>query len=161
MVGVQERLRIRVVQFFKRIRRANPRWKMDTVRHFMADGVTESTIYRIINRYLATGTTGHRKGTGRPWRIMTSLACARLRRLTILTSGRSIGVTAKTVTFLTVWSPTWSLSWTHTTPGEGISFERTRPALNTPRRRHTSLTSRGWITSTKRTISPKFHNIDL
>ena len=81
MVGVQELLRIRVVQFFKRIMRTDPGWKLTTVQHFVAEGVTKSKIYRIIARYRATGTTKHRKGAGRPRRTMTSLARARLRRI--------------------------------------------------------------------------------
>ena len=61
--------------------RTEPVWKFTTVQHFVAEGVTKSTIYRIIARYRATGTTKHRKGAGRPRRIMTSLARARLRRI--------------------------------------------------------------------------------
>ena len=52
MVGVQELLRIRVVKFFKRIMRTDPGWKLTTVQHLLlvAEGVTKSTIYRIIAR---------------------------------------------------------------------------------------------------------------
>ena len=82
MVGSQEQLRIRVVQFFQRIRRTDAGWTRTTVRHFIAEGVQTSTVYRIINRYLTRGSTKHKKGGGRPRRIRTSFARARLRRLT-------------------------------------------------------------------------------
>ena len=67
--------------FFTRIMRTDPVWKWTTVQHFVAEGVTKSTIYRIIARYRANGTTKLRKGAGRPRRIMTSLTRARLRRI--------------------------------------------------------------------------------
>ena len=71
--------------FFKRIMRTDPGWKLTndhcTVQHFVAEGVTKSTIYHIITRYRATGTTKHRKGAGRPRRIMTSLGRARRRKI--------------------------------------------------------------------------------
>ena len=64
MVGVQELLRIRVVQFFKRMMRTDPGWKLTTVQHLVAEGVTKSTIYRIIARYRATGTKKVLEGRG-------------------------------------------------------------------------------------------------
>ena len=102
MIGVQESLRIRVVQFFERIQRTNPDWKRATVLHLMAEGVTESTVFRIINRYnMATGTTRHRKGARRPRRVITNLARVRLRRLTNHRTGISQrGFLAKTWIFM-------------------------------------------------------------
>ena len=62
MVGVQELLRIRVVQFFKRMMRTDPGWKLTTVQHFVAEGVTKSTIYCSIQSYW------HHKAPKRCWK---------------------------------------------------------------------------------------------
>ena len=53
MFGVQELFRIRVVQFFKRIMRTDPGWKLTTVQHFVAERVTASFNFAYFHKFLA------------------------------------------------------------------------------------------------------------
>lgn len=53
----------RVVEYYENIAGCNER---KTVHHFLAEGKRRTTIYAIINRYLATNPTKYRKLKGRP-----------------------------------------------------------------------------------------------
>ena len=73
-------LRKRVVQFLELFRSSNDDWKSITVSHFVAEGRPRSTIYNIIDSYLRRGSVDHKKGAGRPARVMTPYNKRRLRR---------------------------------------------------------------------------------
>ena len=77
----EQTLRDRIVRFYQRVLPGNPRAKRDTVRHFEAEGVGKKTTYRIIDRYLTTGTTKRKTGSGRKAVVMTPSQCRRLKRL--------------------------------------------------------------------------------
>ena len=70
------------LHFIRRIRRVDLDWKVATATHFMAEGMAKSTVYRVINRYLAQGTPGtveRQIGSERPSLKMNSRNKRRLK----------------------------------------------------------------------------------
>lgn len=81
MPSFREERRKRVVHFFTRIQRTRTDWKPFTVAHFVEEGMARSSIYHIINEYLARRTVKRRRGSGRPCVKMDSANRQRLRRM--------------------------------------------------------------------------------
>ena len=81
MPSLREIRRKRVVQFFSRIQGIRQDWKSFTVAHFVAEGMSRSSVYHIINNYVARGTVERRAGSGRPSVKMNTANRQRLKRM--------------------------------------------------------------------------------
>jgi transposase len=68
MASEQERLRLRVVQYYNTHRDEK---KSMTVTHFASEGVSKRTIYHILQKYSGGESVRRRIGSGRPAKIMT------------------------------------------------------------------------------------------
>lgn len=91
MLSEQERLRIRVVQFYIN----NKSNRLLTVKHFLEENVSRSTLYHIISRFEATKSTKRSKGSGRKPKIMTKKVVEKLRNLIKSRKGFSQNAAAK------------------------------------------------------------------
>ena len=164
MSGSQSKLRIRNVQYFQRIWPTKTDWKRATVRHFMAEGVLPSTIYRLINIYLATGSTKHKKGAWRPRMIMTSLARTTLTQRNVYACyhfWKEYGCNS-CKSYVANCLETHLIPFLNRIiPEEGISFGRTRQPLIRPGWRPNSSTRKVLGTSKRRIIWPKFYSTGL
>lgn len=73
----QEALRVRIVRFYKKFASKS---KIDTVRHFMAEGIPKRTIYNILSRFESRSTTERKKGSGSKPSKLTPEVLADLKR---------------------------------------------------------------------------------
>ena len=81
MVSNQEQARLRVVQFADTHKTRRTDWKSFTAKHFLAEGMAKTTIYRILKRYEQQGSVARATGSGRPVVKMTRTKMAQLKRL--------------------------------------------------------------------------------
>jgi len=81
MVSKQEQTRLRVVQFIEAHKTQLTNWKSFTAKHFLAEGMAKSTIYRIIKRYEQQGSVARVIGSGRPAKKLTREKMTQLKRL--------------------------------------------------------------------------------
>jgi hypothetical protein len=77
MASEQERLRIRVVQYYNAHRDEG---KSTTVAHFASEGVSKRTLYHILQKYSGCESVQRRIGSGRPAKIMTKSRVAWLKK---------------------------------------------------------------------------------
>lgn len=82
----------RVVHFYKNI---TFRDKKSTVQHFVAEGKSQSTIYKILRRYEDTGETQYRKIPGRPRTISTPRNISRVKRAFTKNRTTSVRITSR------------------------------------------------------------------
>ena len=61
----QEQRQNLIVQFFDRWKHRLNDWKSMTAYHFMDQGFSKSTIYRVLSRFERTGSIERKRGSGR------------------------------------------------------------------------------------------------
>ena len=66
MASEQEKVRLQIVQFAETWKSHRADWKMFTAHHFLAGGISKSTIYGVLQRYEQRGSVKRvLKATGR------------------------------------------------------------------------------------------------
>ena len=65
MAGVQEEVRLHVVQFIEIWKSQPDDWKSFTAEHFITDDMTKTTIYQIMKRYEQEGLVARALGSGK------------------------------------------------------------------------------------------------
>ena len=73
-------MRLQIVQFAETWKSHRADWKMFTAHHFLAGGISKSTIYGVLQRYGQRGSVKRFKGSGRPLIKMKLAKKAKLRR---------------------------------------------------------------------------------
>ena len=80
MASVQEQARLQVVQFIEIWKSQRDDWRSFTAKHFIAQGMAKTTIYRIMKRYEQEGSVARATGSGIRATKMTREKMAQLRR---------------------------------------------------------------------------------
>ena len=78
--SVQEQARLQVAQFIEIWKSQRDDWRSFTAKHFIAQGIAKTTIYRIMKRYEQEGSVVRATGSGRRATKMTREKMAQLRR---------------------------------------------------------------------------------
>ena len=80
MASVQEQARLQVVQFIEIWKSQRDDWRSFTAKHFIAQGIAKTTIYRVMKRYEQEGSVVRATVSGRRATKMTREKMAQLRR---------------------------------------------------------------------------------
>jgi len=89
----REQLRKRFVKFYQENIKLG---KIFTWKHFQKENLSKTTIYRIIRMYETRGNVNHKKGAGRPIKIMTSKNIRKVKSLNH-TFGKSLRFIARKI----------------------------------------------------------------
>ena len=65
MASVQEQARLQVVQFIEIWKNQREDWRSLTGKHFIAQGMAKTMVYRVLKRYVQEGSVVRATGSGK------------------------------------------------------------------------------------------------